>query len=108
MAQTPLSTSTPYCSAASMFIYHDPNIVFFDRIERETYYNPDLFYDYRSAHVEIMRRRKEWFERMAQAWAVLWWVPSGHRPDVAEAADGSLLVIEDREGGRLLKLTPNK
>ena len=28
--------------------------------------------------------------------------------DVAEAADGSLLVIEDREGGRLLKLTPNK
>jgi len=28
--------------------------------------------------------------------------------DVAEAADGSLLVIEDREGGRLLRLTPNK
>lgn len=28
--------------------------------------------------------------------------------DVAEAADGSLLVIEDREGGRLLKLTPAK
>ena len=28
--------------------------------------------------------------------------------DVAEAADGSLLVIEDREGGRLLKLTPRK
>ena len=28
--------------------------------------------------------------------------------DVAEAADGALLVIEDREGGRLLKLTPNK
>ncbi|MFN9212778.1 MAG: DUF3291 domain-containing protein [Betaproteobacteria bacterium] len=44
-------------------------------------------YVYRSAHVEIMRRRKEWFERMAQAWAVLWWVPSGHRPDVAEAAE---------------------
>lgn len=28
--------------------------------------------------------------------------------DVAEMADGSLLVIEDREGGRLLKLTPKK
>lgn len=28
--------------------------------------------------------------------------------DVAEAADGSLLVIEDREGGRLLKLTPKQ
>lgn len=44
-------------------------------------------YVYRSGHVEIMRRRKEWFERMAQAWVVLWWVPSGHRPDVAEAAE---------------------
>ena len=28
--------------------------------------------------------------------------------DVAEMTDGSLLVIEDREGGRLLKLTPKK
>lgn len=28
--------------------------------------------------------------------------------DVAEAPDGSLLVIEDRDGGRLLKLTPTK
>jgi hypothetical protein len=43
-------------------------------------------YVYRSAHVEIMRRRKEWFERMSQAYAVLWWVPAGHRPSLAEAA----------------------
>ena len=43
-------------------------------------------YVYRTAHVEIMRRRKEWFERMAEAFFVLWWVPAGHRPDVAEAA----------------------
>jgi hypothetical protein len=42
-------------------------------------------YVYRSAHVEIMRRRKEWFERMDEAFLVLWWVPAGHRPTVAEA-----------------------
>ncbi len=42
-------------------------------------------YVYRSAHVELMRRRKEWFERMDQAFLVLWWVPTGHRPTVAEA-----------------------
>ena len=42
---------------------------------------------YRSAHVEIMRRRKEWFERMEQAYLVLWWVPQGHRPTVAEAVE---------------------
>ena len=42
-------------------------------------------YVYRSAHVEIMKRRKEWFERMREAWVVLWWVPQGHRPTIAEA-----------------------
>lgn len=42
-------------------------------------------YVYRSGHVEIMRRRKEWFERMAEAFMVLWWVPQGHRPTVDEA-----------------------
>lgn len=43
-------------------------------------------YVYKSAHVEIMRRRKEWFERMTAAYTVLWWVPKGHRPSVQEAA----------------------
>jgi hypothetical protein len=42
-------------------------------------------YVYQSAHVEIMRRRKEWFERMREAWVVLWWIPQGHRPTVSEA-----------------------
>jgi heme-degrading monooxygenase HmoA len=42
---------------------------------------------YRSAHVEIMKRRKEWFDAMREAYMVLWWVPAGHRPDVNEAAD---------------------
>jgi hypothetical protein len=42
-------------------------------------------YVYRSAHVEIMRRRREWFDRMESSHMVLWWVPAGHRPDVAEA-----------------------
>ncbi|WP_342244453.1 DUF3291 domain-containing protein [Pseudomonas sp. OTU5201] len=41
---------------------------------------------YRSAHVEMLRRRKEWFERVSIAHQVLWWVPKGHRPDVREAA----------------------
>ena len=40
---------------------------------------------YGSAHVEIMRRRKEWFERMREAYVVLWWVREGHRPDIDEA-----------------------
>jgi Domain of unknown function (DUF3291) len=42
-------------------------------------------YVYKSAHVEIMKRRKEWFERMRESYSVLWWVPQGHRPTTAEA-----------------------
>jgi len=42
-------------------------------------------YVYQSAHVEIMRRRKEWFERMRESYVVLWWVRKGHRPSIREA-----------------------
>ena len=40
---------------------------------------------YKSAHSEIMRRRREWFSRMGEAYLALWWVPRGHEPTVAEA-----------------------
>lgn len=36
-------------------------------------------------HVSVMRRRREWFSEMVEAYVVLWWVPAGHRPTVAEA-----------------------
>ena len=42
-------------------------------------------YVYEGAHVEVMRRRREWFARMTDAFVVLWWVPAGHRPSVTEA-----------------------
>jgi hypothetical protein len=42
-------------------------------------------YVYRSAHAEVMRRRKEWFEHTSSAFIVLWWVPKGHRPSIQEA-----------------------
>ncbi len=39
---------------------------------------------YRSeGHREIMRRRREWFDRM-EFHLALWWVPAGYRPTVAE------------------------
>jgi len=44
-------------------------------------------YVYKSAHREIMSRRKEWFERMSKAFMVLWWVPDGHHPTIDEAIE---------------------
>jgi hypothetical protein len=42
-------------------------------------------YVYNSAHVDLMRKRREWFERINEAFLVLWWVAKGHRPSVSEA-----------------------
>jgi hypothetical protein len=52
-------------------------------------------YVYASAHTEIMRRRREWFERMSEAYLVLWWVPRGHRPTIAEAIE-RLTALRER------------
>ena len=40
---------------------------------------------FRTAHANVMRGRREWFERYPEAYLTLWWVPAGHRPSVAEA-----------------------
>jgi hypothetical protein len=50
---------------------------------------------YRTAHREIMRRRREWFEAM-DLYMALWWIPSGHRPTPAEAS--ARLEILGRRG----------
>lgn len=46
-------------------------------------------YVYRTAHVEIMRRRREFALPPAagDVAMALWWVPAGHRPTVKEAED---------------------
>jgi hypothetical protein len=42
---------------------------------------------YASNHVSVLRRRREWFERLATAHLAMWWVEAGHRPTVEEARD---------------------
>jgi len=42
-------------------------------------------YVYSTPHTAIMKRRREWFTRMGEAYLVLWWVKAGHVPTVAEA-----------------------
>ncbi|GGP96720.1 DUF3291 domain-containing protein [Streptomyces roseolilacinus] len=44
-------------------------------------------FTYRSGHLEVMRRRREWFERHVEAHMALWWVPAGHLPTVEEALE---------------------
>jgi heme-degrading monooxygenase HmoA len=40
---------------------------------------------YRSAHRDVMRRRRQWFEQPADAHMVLWWIPAETVPALSDA-----------------------
>ncbi|MBQ1047608.1 DUF3291 domain-containing protein [Micromonospora sp. C51] len=42
---------------------------------------------YRTAHLEPMRRRREWFTPLDRPHLVLWWIPAGVLPTLTEAAE---------------------
>jgi hypothetical protein len=42
-------------------------------------------YVYGSAHAEILKQRRDWFEKFEGAMVALWWIPAGHIPTVDDA-----------------------
>lgn len=40
---------------------------------------------FRSEHAGYLRRRSEWFEKLAEASTVLWWIQAGETPTVEDA-----------------------
>ena len=44
-------------------------------------------FTYTTAHTGVLRRRREWFDKLAEAHLVLWWVPAGHIHTTAEAIE---------------------
>jgi hypothetical protein len=42
-------------------------------------------FTYASGHLGVLRRRRDWFDKMAEAHLALWWVLAGTTPTVAEA-----------------------
>jgi hypothetical protein len=45
---------------------------------------------YRSAHADIFRRRREFFEASELPQLVLWWIPAGHEPSSKRLRSGSI------------------
>ncbi len=41
-------------------------------------------YVYKTAHVELLRDRKSWFNNIINVQFALWWVPAGHIPSIDE------------------------
>jgi heme-degrading monooxygenase HmoA len=42
---------------------------------------------YSDAHRQVLRRRREWFQPMTEAYTALWWIPRGTVPTTADAED---------------------
>ncbi len=44
-------------------------------------------YVYKSLHVELIRDRDAWFNKMLKAHQALWWIPAGHIPSIEEGKE---------------------
>lgn len=53
-------------------------------------------FTFKTAHAEVMKRRREWFEKFPTSYMALWWIPVGHEPTVAEAKERLLAI--DQQG----------
>jgi hypothetical protein len=72
-------------NATSFSIYDDPMLIVNLSVWADHQALWDFVYD--DDHRAFLRRRREFFARMAEAYTVLWWVPVGHRPTVVEARE---------------------
>jgi hypothetical protein len=51
--------------------------------DRESLFN----YVYKSGHLEIFRRKKEWFRKIKKMHMVLWYIEEGHIPTIEEGKE---------------------
>ena len=61
-------------------------------------------YTYRSDHLEPLRRRRDWFVPYDGPHLVLWWIPAGTLPTIAEAGDRLALLAERGPGAEAFTL----
>jgi uncharacterized protein DUF3291 len=52
-------------------------------------------YVYDSAHAELLKQRRDWFEKFESSMLALWWIPAGHIPTIDEAK-GRLAALDAR------------
>jgi len=53
---------------------------------------------FQTAHTDFLRRRREWFERMTEAYLVCWWIPARSVPTPADAVERLELLRRDGPG----------
>jgi hypothetical protein len=79
--------------ATSIRAFEDDRII----VNLSVWETPEALGDFvfASRHLEVLRRRREWFDKMATAYVAMWWIPAGTIPTVEEAK-ARLEVLEAR------------
>ncbi|HEY8934561.1 MAG TPA: DUF3291 domain-containing protein [Cyclobacteriaceae bacterium] len=72
-------------NATSLHPYDDERIII-NMSVWETVEHLEAF-TYKGRHVEVLKKRRSWFESMGKPISVLWWIPAGHLPTVDEAKE---------------------
>lgn len=72
-------------NATSISVYENPRIIVNMSVWEDVKSLQD--YVYKSAHTEVMARRRDWFEVMKEAYHVLWWVKAGTKPTMILAKE---------------------
>jgi hypothetical protein len=72
-------------SSSYVRAYDDPLMI----INLSLWETPEHLQDfvYRSMHTSFLRRRREWFEKLDDAYLVCWWIPAEQVPSVGEAVE---------------------
>ncbi|MEO5892365.1 MAG: DUF3291 domain-containing protein [Ferruginibacter sp.] len=70
-------------NATSIKVFNDDFII----VNMSVWEDAEALYQfvYKSNHVEIFKRRKEWFEKMTEMHMAIWYVPEAHLPTVEMA-----------------------
>ena len=71
--------------ATAIHPYNDDRII----VNMSVWESPEQLknYVYKSAHSDVMRQRKTWFEKFDKMYYAMWWIPAGHIPTIDEAKE---------------------
>ena len=71
--------------ATSIQAFDDPRLIINMSVWRDI--ESLKHFVYKTAHVELIRARSQWFQSIETVHQAMWWVQAGHLPDLHEAKE---------------------
>ncbi|QFU25372.1 DUF3291 domain-containing protein [Shewanella eurypsychrophilus] len=63
---------------------------------------------FKTHHIDFLKRKSEWFDKLDDANYVLWWVPEGHQPSVEEAKERLMHLRDQGESAYAFSFKPSR